>query len=33
MAKPSRNYEPEFRQKIVRVVLEEECTLKSVNEE
>ena len=33
MAKPSRNYEPEFRQKIVRLVLEEGRTLKSVNEE
>lgn len=33
MTKPSRNYEPEFRQKIVRLVLEEGRTLKSVNEE
>lgn len=33
MAKPSRNYEPEFRQKIVRLVLEEGRTIKSVNEE
>lgn len=32
MTKPSRNYEPEFRQKIVRLVLEEGRTLKSVNE-
>ena len=28
-----KNYEPEFRQKIVRLVLEEGRTLKSVNEE
>ena len=33
MGKPSKNYEPEFRQKIVRLVLEEGRTLKSVNEE
>lgn len=33
MPKPSKNYEPEFRQKIVRLVLEEGRTLKSVNEE
>lgn len=33
MTKPSRNYEPEFRQKNVRLVLEEGRTLKSVNEE
>ena len=33
MAKSSRNYEPEFRKKIVRLVLEEGRTLKSVNEE
>ena len=33
MPKPSRNYEPEFKQKIVRLVLEEGRTLKSVNEE
>ena len=33
MAKPSKNYEPEFRQKVVRLVLEEGRTLKSVNEE
>lgn len=33
MAKPNRNYEPEFRQKIVRLVLEEGRTIRSVNEE
>lgn len=33
MAKANRNYEPEFRQKIVRLVLEEGRTIKSVNEE
>lgn len=33
MGKPIKNYEPEFRQKIVRLVLEEGRTLKSVNEE
>lgn len=33
MSKPSKNYEPEFRQKIVRFVLEEGRTIKSVNEE
>ena len=33
MSKPNKNYEPEFRQKIVRLVLEEGRTVKSVNEE
>lgn len=33
MGKPNRNYEPEFRQKVVRLVLEEGRTIKSVNEE
>lgn len=33
MAKPNRIYEPEFKQKIVRLVLEEGRTIKSVNEE
>ena len=33
MSKPNRNYEPEFKQKIVRLVLEEGRTIKSVNEE
>ena len=33
MSKPNQNYEPEFKQKVVRLVLEERCTIKSVNEE
>ena len=33
MSKPNRNYEPEFKQKVVRLVLEEGRTKKSVNEE
>lgn len=33
MAKPKRNYEAEFKQKVVRLVLEEGRTIKSVNEE
>ena len=30
MAKPNQNYEPEFRQKVVRLVLEEGRTIKSI---
>lgn len=33
MGQPNRNYEPEFKQKVVRLVLEEGRTIKSVNEE
>lgn len=33
MSKPNRNYEPEFKQKVVCLVLEEGRTIKSVNEE
>lgn len=30
MSKPNRNYEPEFKEKIVRLVLEEGRTIKSL---
>lgn len=33
MSKQNRNYEPEFKQKVVRLVLDEGRTIKSVNEE
>lgn len=33
MSQKNRNYEPEFKQKVVRLVLEEGRTIKSVNEE
>lgn len=33
MAQSNRNYEPEFKQKMIRLVLEEGRTIKSINEE
>ncbi len=33
MAKSNRNDEPEFKEKLIRLVLEEGRTIKSVNEE